>query len=94
MKALKNIVCLIHKEKEVIHMADIVVNKEVVLGEVMKNETQKYVVSQVDSSVGEFISIQQRYLKDGSTEWNKGKGQWLPLALGKEIAELMLAAYK
>ena len=73
-------------------MADIKIKNEQVLGEVEVNENKKFVVSQVDSSIGEYINVQQHYMKDD--EWHKGKGQWLPLDRAEEIAQCILVAFE
>ena len=69
-------------------MADIKVSKEVVVGEVMKDDTRKYVVSVVESNIGKYVSATQFYDKDG--EWKRGKGQWLPFELAEELGQLIV----
>lgn len=75
-------------------MADIKVKKETILGEVEVNDTKKFVVSEVDSSVGQYISVQQHYKKAEEEDWNKGKGQWLPYDAAEDIAKCILVAFE
>ena len=77
-------------------MADIKVKKETILGEVEVSDTKKYVVSEVDSSIGKYINVQQHYKKadEDEDEWKKGKGQWLPYDEAEEIAKCILVAYE
>jgi hypothetical protein len=70
---------------------DLKVKKETIIGAVKKSDTQEVQVSLIDSNIGEYISITDMYEKDG--EMCKGKGKWIPVDMGDEIAALVQKAY-
>ena len=71
--------------------SEIIINSEYVVGEVVKNEKGKFVVSKIDSNIGEYVAIQNVFIKkDGST--GIGKSTWLPAKLADQIAELIKEA--
>ena len=71
--------------------SELVVKKEIIIGAVEKSDTQKVQVSVIDSNMGEYIAVTDIYEKDG--EWCKGKGKWIPVDMGDEIAVLFQKAY-
>jgi len=58
--------------------------KQDVVTEIAKGKNQRYVVSNVLSNVGQYVSIQQQY-KTKDDKWHNGKGFWLPLSVTDEI---------
>ena len=70
-------------------MSKLKVNKEVIVGYASKDDEHRIKVSYVDSSYGEFISIQDQYQEEDSTEWSQGKGKWIPLAQASEVNKLI-----
>lgn len=72
-------------------MAKLKINSQIVVGEVAKDDEHKYVISRVESSIGDYVSVQQHYINDDG-EWCKGKGQWLPLELAEDIGAVIQEA--